>query len=311
MNEKFIPSGHDICKPTDDRIIWENIKWDKLDWDVVCQGLPWQVVRAEYYPDGIPSKIYSLGKKLNHCLGGRHGENNYYCYPLYKEINPYPEKRTIHEDPEYVWDDPGPTPENIRKYDGRGVCWSIGFEETNYFRKGEMREGGSCTIFRNGQKFYEISAREMEYGLAKARHILIQLQEHPINFWSREWKKDLINRKIWYNADPAIVRSIIEDQGCIIVEPDKKYIPMFRASPWQVDANDPIDPLNFYNPEEDIKLDYMDSSINWFRDDKQSELFIKIRDGVKNKVLDQLEKMKDQIPESVYLELHKAAFQGL
>lgn len=314
MTENFIPENYSICKPTSKRIKWENIKWDKLDWDVVIRGLPWQVVRAEYYPDGLPEKgkiPYTTGIKLNHCLGGRYGENNWYCYPLYKEINPYPEKRGIRDEPEYVWDDPGPTPDNIMEYNGRSVCWSIAFEETNYFRKGEMREGGRCTIFRNGHKFYEVGGRDINYGLASAQRILMQLQEHPINFWSRKWKEELIGRKIWYHADPAIVKSIIEDQGCIMVEADTKYIRMFRASPWQVDADDPINPLNFYNPEEDVKLDYMDPNINWFRTEKQSELFVKVRDGAKNRILDQLEKMKDQIPEQVYLELHKAAFQGL
>ena len=174
-----------------------------------------------------------------------------------------------------------------------------------------MREGGRCNIFRNGQKFYEVGAREMEYGLAKARHLLMQLQEHPINFWSRKWKKELIDRKIWYHSDPAIIKSIIEDQGCIMVEADTKYIPMFRPAPWQVDADDTVNPLNFYDPGEDAKLDYLDPNINWFRDDKQSELFVKIRDGAKNRILERLEEMKDQIPEVVYLELHKAAFQSL
>jgi hypothetical protein len=311
MNEKFIPEENSICKPTDKRIIWDNIKFHNLDWDVEIRGLPYQCVTATYYPDGIPDPKqfpYSLGVKLNHCLGGNFGENNYYVYPLFRESNP---KRGIRDDVEYILEDPGPTKDNLIEYNGRSVCWSIAFEETNYFRKGEIREGGLCTIFRNGKKFYEIGAREMQYGLSKAQYFLMQLQEHPINFWSRKWRDELIDRKIWYNSDPCIIRSIIEDQGCIMIEPDREYTKLFRPSPWQIDADDVFDPLTHYNGGEDIKADYLDPHINWFRNDANTKLFVIHREGIKNRILERLEKIKSKVSEEVYLELHKAAFEGL
>jgi hypothetical protein len=309
MNDEFIPEKYSICKPTDKRIDWNKIKFDKLDWDCVIEGLPWQVVRATYHPEGLPEKgkIPSIGIHLNHSLGGRHGENNWYCYPLYRRTNP----DDIRGEPDYEWFDEGPTPNNLLEYSGRAVNWSISFEETNYLRKGEMREGGRCTIWRNGKKFYEVGGREMNYALASAQQIVMRLQEHPINFWSRKWKDELIGRKIWYNSDPCIVRDIIEDQGCIMIEPDKSAIKFFRPSPWQIDADDPIDPLNFYNGGEDIKAEYLDPHINWFRNEKNTKLFITVREGAKNRILDKLEELKDQVPEKVYLELHKVAFESL
>lgn len=309
MNETFVPKEYSLCKPTDKRIDWNKIEFDKLDWDCVINGLPWQVVRASYYPEGLPEKgkfPTSIGIHLNHSLGGRHGENNWYCYPLYKEIY-----KKGPEENEYELFDEGPTPNNLIEYSGRAVNWSISFEETNYLRKGEMREGGKCTIWRNGQKFYEVGAREMNYGLASAQQIVMRLQEHPINFWSRKWKEELIGRKIWYNSDPCIVRSIIEDQGCVMIEPDKTCIQFFRPAPWQVDASDTINPLNFYHGEDDIKAEYLDHNINWFRDDANTKLFMQVREGTKNRILEKLEELKDQVPEVVYLELHKVAFQSL
>jgi hypothetical protein len=310
MSDEFIPKEYSICKPTDKRIDWNKIHFDKLDWDCVIRGLPWQVVRATYHPEGLPEKDKfprSIGIHLNHCLGGRHGENNWYCYPLYRRIN----KDNIRDDPEYELFDEGPTPDNLIKYNGRSVNWSISFEETNYLRKGEMREGGRCTIWRNGKKFFEVGAREMNYGLASAQQIVMRLQEHPINFWSRKWKEELIGRKIWWNNDPCIVSSIIEDQGCVIIQADTKCIQFFRPSAWQIDASDVIDPFTHYNGGEDIKADYLDPHINWFRDEKGTELFLKFRDGSKNKFLDKLEELKDKMSEEAYLELHKVLFQGI
>lgn len=310
MTEDFIPEKYSICKPTDKRIDWNKIYWDKVDWDTQIDGLPWQVVRAVYHPEGIPKDgkfPRSLGINLNHSLGGMHGENNWYCYPLYRRTN----ENSIREDPTYEWYDEGPTPNNILEFSGRSVCWSIAFEETNYLRKGEMREGGRCNIYRNGKKFFEVGGRDANYALAKAQYRLLQLQEHPINFWSRKWKEELIGRKIWYNNDPCIIRSIIEDQGCIMIEPDRSAIQFFRPSPWQIDAEDIIDPFTHYNGGEDIKADYLDPNINWFRNDKNTQFFIEHKEGVKNKILNKLEELKDQVPENVYHELHKVAFESL
>ena len=50
--KKYIPKEGHICKPTDKRISWENIKFSNLEWDLVINGLPWQVLRAEYIKEG-------------------------------------------------------------------------------------------------------------------------------------------------------------------------------------------------------------------------------------------------------------------
>jgi len=309
MNETYVPKEGHICKPTDERIPWEKIKFSNLDWDLVINGLPYQIVRAEYYEEE-PTRLSGLGVKLCHCLGGTYQENNYYAYPLYREINPYPEKRTIREDPEYeLWDE-GPTRDNLIDFDGSAPSWSIAFEETNYFRKGEIREGGRCNIFRNGQKFYEVGARQMDFGLAKARYILLQLQEHPLNFFSRHWKDEIIGRKVWYQTDPAIVESIIEDQGCVMLKPDPDCVPVFQPSPWQVE-----DDGSMFGDDDNTsaKCEYLYEKIGWFRSEKQTKFYMKLRHSGQNALLNKIQELRDEgrLEEKDYLELHKVVFQRI
>lgn len=310
MNEeKYVPQEGHICKPTDPRIPWNKINFSKLDWDLVIRGLPWQIVRAEYVEES-PTRLTGLGVPLCHCIGGKYQNNNYYAYPLYRETNPYPEKRTIREKPEYeLWDE-GPTRDNLIDFDGSAPSWSIAFEETNYFRKGEIRQGGRCTIFRNSQKFYEVGAREMGFGLAKAQSILMHLQEHPLNFFSRNWKEELIGRKVWYQTDPAIVESIIEDQGCVMLIPDADCVPIFQPSPWQVE-----DDGTMFGDDDNTsaKCEYLYEKIGWFRSDIQTKFYMKLRHSGQNELLNKIQELRDEgrLEEKDYLELHKVVFQRI
>lgn len=305
--KKYIPKEGDICKPTDERIPWSNINFSNLDWDLMIRGLPWQIVRAEYV-DEPPTRLTGLGVHLNHCIGGKYQNNNYYAYPLYRETNPYPDKRTIREDPEYELYDEGPTRDNLIDFNGSAPSWSVAFEETNYFRKGEIREGGKCTIFRNGAKFYEVGGREMNYGLSRAQSILMQLQEHPLNFFSRDWKKELIGRKVWYQTDPAIVESIIEDQGCVILKPDEDCVPIFQPSPWQVEDDGT---MMFDDENTSAKCEYLYEKVGWFRSDAQTKFYMNRRHSGQNALLNKIQELRDEgrLEEKDYLELHKVVFQ--
>jgi len=305
--KKYIPQEGHICKATDERIPWRNINFSNLDWDLMIRGLPWQIVRAEYV-DEPHTRLIGLGVHLNHCIGGKYQNNNYYAYPLYRETNPYPEKRTIREDAEYeLWDE-GPTRDNLIDFNGSAPSWSVAFEETNYFRKGEIREGGKCTIFRNGEKFYEVGGREMIYGLSRAQSVLMQLQEHPLNFFSRNWKKELIGRKVWYQTDPAIVESIIEDQGCVILKPDEDCVPIFQPSPWQVEDDGT---MMFDDENTSAKCEYLYEKVGWFRSDAQTKFYMNRRHSGQNALLNKIQELRDEgrLEEKDYLELHKVVFQ--
>jgi hypothetical protein len=260
-----------IIKATDERLDWNKIKFDRLDWDLEVRGLPWQVVRAYYHVHGInDKKIYSPGFPLCHCLGGQYNENNYYAYPLFKERS----DEDI-DNNQYWPDDPGPTRHNLIEFSGSAPHWGIVAEGSNYIRKGEIRKGARVYITRNNKKFYEIMSGSVSYGMSKAQYILAQLQEHPCNFFSRKWKDELEGRKVWYDNIPAIAYHVMEDQGCIMLKPDPKIGIGFNPDPYMVDNGEVM--LAHYDEKDEVKVDYLYHKVNWFRSDQDTKAFIELK----------------------------------
>ena len=205
----------------------------KIDWDLVVRAIPYQVVAIDGYC---------------HTIGGKWRNNNYWAYPLEKEM----------------------TTENLIQFNGEPVKWGIHCEDTSYIRPGngfhkdtEIRKSIDCYITRNGEKFYEIYAGSYQYALAKAQVCLIQLQEHVIDFFERGWEKKNVGRKVWYRDDPAYIDHFVVDQGCIILKPD-------GIKNFSVPANVTEDDEHLYDDYRDsVKVEYLSENIYWFRDKKK------------------------------------------
>jgi hypothetical protein len=161
-----------------------SLKINKLDWDVVVNNEPFQVVVINDYV---------------HTIGGRHGENNLWMYPRYEE----------------------PTYENLVEYDGVGcgVCWGIKYEPHNYIRCkwGELEcfTSGGATITRNGKDFYFCRG-----GIDEAREKIRKLEDHPLDLNMIDYEKNMIGRKVWWRSEPAVVTHYCDGQACVILEPD-------------------------------------------------------------------------------------------
>ena len=185
---------------------------------------------------GLQYDIYNI-HGYNHTLGGRWGENSYWACPA----------------------DEIPTYENLVAFNGEAPTWGIIFEPTNYFCskwEGEWRSGVKCFITRNGKQFYDIMARDMDYALAKAQYNLVQLLEScPLNLNMRNWKEEAIGWKLWYEQQPAIISRITSD-NCLMLTPDG--IDKF-AKPVYWDTDD------YFEHENDMKVDLLDGNIYWFR----------------------------------------------
>lgn len=300
FKEPYEPHIIDIKDP---ELNWDKINFDKYDWDLEVRGLPYQVVRATYHVDGKKGR-FAIGYPISHCIGGKWGHNNLYAYPLFKERYKKDDGKS-----EYHWHDEGPTRENLIEFDGEAPTWGIICEETNYFRKGEIRKGGNAFITRNGRKFYEIHTGSISYGASSAFKIIAELQEHPCNFSFRNWKKELENRKIWYGSIPAITYHVMEDQGCIMVKPDPDIGIPFNVDPYMIESDGTLWSAAF-DERDDVKVDYLYKQINWFRDDKQTEAFIKLRNQSKNKFLERIKELQDdgRLSQDVALELQKVMF---
>lgn len=199
------------------------LEMTKMPWDVEVYGIPYQVVRIKGYV---------------HTIGGRHGENDLWMYPR----------------------NASPTHENLIEYqcDGCGVCWGIKYEPHNYVRskwdESECFTSGGVTITRNGKDFYFCRG-----GIDEARVLIRRLEEHPIFLSEYGWKDKVVGRKVWWRSEPAIVRSYIDKQACVMLKPDgiEKFTTPAEFADEEGD--------NYYE-DGDVKAEIFDSHIWWFRD---------------------------------------------
>jgi hypothetical protein len=244
-----------------------------------------------------------MGYPLCHCIGGRYGNNNYYAYPLFR-----PRTREDEDKNQYFFEDNGPTRENLTKFDGSAPHWGIVSEGSHYFRKSSIRDGNQTYITRNNKRFYTVSAGSIEYGLSKIQSVLTSLQDHPLNFNDRDWKNDVLNRKIWYNSSPAVVTSIIEDQGCVIIKPDPNFGIPLKPSTWMVEDNGTA--MIGYLDDDSAKCEYLYEKINWFRTKKQTERYIEICNSTNSDVLKKIKELRDEnrLSQEDFIEIQKIMF---
>lgn len=170
-----------VIKPDTDI---SQLKITKLDWDMVINKQPYQVIRIDGYC---------------HCIGGLYGDNNYWCYPLNEE----------------------PTYENLVGFNGEAPTLSIKYERNNRYvgKHNEFDSVGRAVIYRNDKEFYSVGG-VLEYALPKALAIMATLWEHPLGLAMRDFDKKLIGRKVWYRSEPGIIKRYCDGQGAIIIEPD-------------------------------------------------------------------------------------------
>lgn len=132
----------------------------------------------------------------------------------------------------------------VYAFDGHRLLHEIRFRDYNYVKEShlsgdEVRKGGVCEIVINGLTCSSFFYRDIEWALLSARERLAKLHDHPIQIWDEDVRKSLIGRKVYYREFPAVVTMLIEDQGCVILEPDHPDRTHFPPCPWELeDAKD-------------------------------------------------------------------------
>ena len=149
-------------------------------------------------------------------------------------------------------------------------CWEIVCGEKVYSKTkyGETIVHGTCVAYitRNGEKFYEdIRAGDFASTIVEAQSTLQHLRDHLVPFGHRNWREHLLNKKVWWCDQPAVVKEIIGD-GTVELVPDKEKIQEFRIS-----NEDRYHAATGGLPvqEEDkeyIRVTYLDRRIGWFRE---------------------------------------------
>jgi hypothetical protein len=208
-------------KLLDDDVEYSSLR--PIGWDVVLRDIPFNVYRIDGY---------------NHSIGGKWGENCYWACAA----------------------DEMPTKNNLVEFSGAPCRWGFEIQENNFLKtkwgETEMRVSHKCTIYRNGEEFYDFFG-STEYCAAKAVTFLVHLQEHPIAFNMRNFRDEILGRKIYWKEQPAIIERYIEGQACVIIRPEN---PNGFNKPCWMGKND------YMEDSFEVKEDIFSKSIWWFRD---------------------------------------------
>ena len=204
-----------------------DLKFRKLDWDVVVYGKPFQVIRVEGF-------VHTIGGHLDWGDG-----NNLWAYPLGEEI----------------------THENLLEFDGEpGATWGLEYTPTNYCKvkwdEAEIRRGRKLIITRNGKPFYD-GLMTFHQAIAYVKDGL--LDEHPLDLNERDFDKKCIGRKVWWRSEPAVITRYVKGQACVILKPDG--IEKFTV-PAEFAKREPD-----YYADGDVKTNIFDRNIWWFREE--------------------------------------------
>lgn len=204
-----------------------SLKMTKINWDVIMfrqDRRPFQVVCIEDY---------------YHSIGGEHGNNNLWMYPL-------------DEEPSY---------ENLIRYNlnGCGVSWGYKYEPYNYatskYGKYEAITTGGVMITRNGKDFYHCKR-----GIHQALDIINHIDEHPLDLNFRGFEKDMIGRKVWWRSEPGIITRWIDGgRACVIIEPD-------GIEKFTTPAEFAEEEGDMYYEDNEVKTEIFDKHIWWHRD---------------------------------------------
>lgn len=115
-------------------------------------------------------------------------------------------------------------------------------------------------VLRNDEIFVDFVVRDVAYAFAEAQKIITEAQEHPIPFNLRNYQDKIIDRKIYYRDQPAIITSYIDGQACVMIKPDNKT-GIFRNPPHRED-----DDINIEEDLMEVKEYIFVDHIWWFRE---------------------------------------------
>lgn len=127
----------------------------------------------------------------------------------------------------------------IEGFNGHRLIHEIKFKDHNYLKTSglsgnEVRKGGNCEIYINNFLVETFFYRDVQWALLYAHSLIDKIHEHPIRLWDKKERDELVGRKVYWDNFPAKITSFIEDQACVILEPDNEDGEnLFPLSPYE------------------------------------------------------------------------------
>ena len=156
---------------------------------------------------------------------------------------------------------------HVEEFDGHRILIDVSIKCNNYMKEShysgdQIRKGGSCVISADGIAVFEFFFRDPQWALLRAHRLIEELGEHSSHWLSKSARNELVGRKVYYDRTPAIVKRLVEDQGCVILEPDG--VDRFPSPVWRDADDDWGDDYEF-----SLKVEVLDPKIWWHRKDSQ------------------------------------------
>lgn len=137
----------------------------------------------------------------------------------------------------------------VESFDGHRLCWRIEVEESNYLKESELsgdeiRKGGSYKLFVDGECIYEGFCRSVDSGMKMAAAMKDSLGEVAGGDWLRAKSREkMIGRQVFYDGVPAVITSLIVDQGCVMIQAAEGHElrpPVYEEDPddWRLEHRD-------------------------------------------------------------------------
>lgn len=148
-------------------------------------------------------------------------------------------------------------------FDGHRILIGVNLTPSNYLKESELsgdevRKGGTGQILADGTVVFEFFFRDTMWALMRAHSLIGQLSEGSCDWLIKERRDALLGRALYYREVPAVVESLIVDQGCLILRTaDGKPFPPPVYS--EGDHDDDREPT--------VKVEVIDPHIWWWRDE--------------------------------------------
>lgn len=139
---------------------------------------------------------------------------------------------------------------------------SSNYEKESEYSGDEIRKSVTGSIIVDGVKLVEIFGREVQQVMKWLDRAIDQFSEHESNWFSKKAREALPGRKIYYYNQPATIKRIIEDQGCLIIETEPGFV-----APNRNDDEDDFDTWEDWRVDGhyEVKDDVLSPHIWWWR----------------------------------------------
>lgn len=142
------------------------------------------------------------------------------------------------------------------EFDGHYTLWGFDYFPTTYLKSSglsgdEWRKGGEIRYYKDRKQCYSEFCRDPLVAHNKIGATLLELMDF-------NWDKYKVGVKVWYRELPCVVRSLVEEQGCVILaREDGKDFP---DAVWH-DENDGC----LGEGEQFVKVEVLDKNVYWYR----------------------------------------------